>query len=284
MKLSLARASLFTLLAVGTGCSVGQGSGDVKSDHLFAHNCWGTQTGPDTAIGDRYDLRPDFFAAVPFRSTLQIRIQRGTDLTEVSDGLSVLIDDVCRIRAALGKDCISGTTIVATDAGTSTSDAGASTGDAGVSVADAGAPSADAGTSTVDGGADAGAPTTARFRVALQAGVRPPGSPITVTPDMIADPPIVHMSLYLQRSCHNQNIVLYGLDGWITFTELFDGNPNERVGEEKLSKASFDVQFGDMADVPLGKPATDVPIGLQSTVTGDFNFYFERGQPGQPFP
>jgi hypothetical protein len=246
-------AALLGLLAAGSGCSLGAGSGDVVSKALFAHDCWGTQTGPATAKGEGYDLLPDFFAAVPYRSTLTIRVQRGTDLTEVSDGLEVLIDDICKIRATLGKDCITN----------DTSD--------NAWAADAGA-------------ADAGATGPVPFKVSVPAGVVPPGSPPVLPKPLTDDPPIVHMSLYLQRSCHNQNIVLYGVDGTITFTNLFDGDPNETSADEKLTEATFDAHFGDLRDVPLGSYAYDVPAEMQSHVTGKFRFYFERGQPGQPFP
>ncbi|HTN92093.1 MAG TPA: hypothetical protein VL242_50835, partial [Sorangium sp.] len=74
--------------ASSLGCSLGQGEGEVYSSRLRAANCW----------DDSYDMRPDFFAAVPYRSTLQIRVQRGSDLQEISDGLAVLIDDVDLIR------------------------------------------------------------------------------------------------------------------------------------------------------------------------------------------
>jgi hypothetical protein len=138
------------------------------------------------------------------------------------------------------------------------------------------------------GAADAGAPAAdkgpATFRVAIPAGVAPPGSPSVPPPDLAADPPIVHMSLYLQRSCHNQNTILYGVDGTITFKALFDGDPNETSAEQKLTDATFDVQFGDLRDTPFGEYAGDVPPGLRSRVFGSFRFYFERGQPGQPFP
>jgi hypothetical protein len=187
-------------------------------------------------------------------------VQRGTDYAEVSDGLNVLVDDVCTIRKALGKPCLLGSWYHAAP-DTGGADAGPVIGDAG------------------DGA------RSATFRVSVPAGVRPPGSPSTPPPDEVADPPIVHMSLYLQRSCHNQNIILYGISGTVTFTSLFDADPNETSAEEKLTDVSeFDVQFGDLGDVPLGGYVTDVPKGLQSRVTGKFRFYFERGQPGQPFP
>ena len=226
-------------LLATAGCSLGQGTGSVTSDHLFAHDCWGMPSvGTMPAVGAPYDMLPDFFAAVPYRKTLQIRVQRGTDLTEISDGLEVLIDDLDTIRATIPQD----------------------------------------------NGADAGATTPTSFRVSVPAGVHPPGSPSVPPPEVVAKPPLVHMSLYLERSCHNQNIVLYSVDGTISFTELFDGNPNETSAQQKLTDATFDVQFGDLRDVPLGGYPRDVPPGLQSRVQGSFRFYFERGQPGQPFP
>jgi len=78
------------LLVAASGCAVlGQGKGEVHSDALYADECW---RGP-------FDLNPDFFAAVPFRDTLQIRVQRGDDRQEVSDSLLVLVDDVTGIRS-----------------------------------------------------------------------------------------------------------------------------------------------------------------------------------------
>jgi hypothetical protein len=232
-------SALLATLPATTGCSLGQGTGDVSSDALFAHACWGEPPASATApaVGAPYDMLPDFFAAVPYRKTLQIRVQRGTDLTEVSDGLEVLIDDVDAIRATIPRD-----------------------------------------------DADGGVANPTEFRVAVPPGVYPPGSPTVPPPDVVANPPLVHMSLYLQRSCHNQNVILYSVDGKITFTALFDADPNETSAQEKLTTAAFDVQFGDLHDVPLGDYPRDVPAGLQSRVTGHFSFYFERGQPGQPFP
>jgi hypothetical protein len=235
---------LLPILALATGCSLGQGTGEVKSDALYAHQCWGappTPSNPTVAQGAPYDMQPDFFAANPYMTTLQIRVQRGSDLTEVSDGLEVLVDDVNLIRGAIQNPS-----------------------------------SVDAG--TVDGGAAGG---SVQWRVTVPVGVHPPGSP-TVPPSGDTSP--VHMALYLERTCHNQNIVLYGVDGHITFNALFDGDPNETSAANKLTDATFDVQFGDLSDVPQGAYVGDVPTGLQSRVTGNFRFYFERGQPAQPFP
>jgi hypothetical protein len=244
------------LIALVTGCSLGQGEGEVSSDKLFAHDCLGA--GDEGMIqGESYALNPDFFAAIPDRSsyrfTLQIRVQRGNDLQEVSDGLSVLIDDVAKVREALDNPPMGGIE--------------------------------PGGLSTCEAAQDPCPPGTVGFPVALPAGVTPPGSPTVPPQELIDNPPLVHMGLYLHKSCHNQNIVLYAVSGKICFSALFNADRNERAADEKLTQAdSFKIQVGDIRDVPLGKQPWEIPCELQSTVEGNFRFYFERGQPGQPFP
>lgn len=237
-------AAAFAILAAAqAGCSLGQGNGSVHSDRLVAKDCWGLDS-PEVCqanggAGCAYDLQPDFFAAVPFRNTLQVRVQRGNDLTEISDGVSILVDDIEKVRSP---DLL-------------------------------------------------GTPLC----VALPPGVAPPGTPegITPAPEPSIDgtpvpascaAPLVHMALYLGQSCHNQNIVLYAVTGTITFTDLFSGDPNEKDAAEKLTTASFDVNMGDPRDVPLGARVDQIPPDKQTQLEGTFQFYFERGQPGQPFP
>jgi hypothetical protein len=220
------------------GCSLGQGVGEVKSDRLIAKDCWGE--GATQPEDDDYDMQPDFFAAVPYRETLQIRVQRGNDIQEVSDGLGVLIDDVEPIRQELRAK------------------------------------------------RDAGSGEPVRRCVSLPPGVVPPGSaPSNEKCSLCAEDevPSVHMSLYLQRSCHNQNTVLYAVCGTILFNALFSGDPNEEEAVDKLTDVpEFRIQVADPRDAPLGGTPLDVPAEQQSEVHGYFNFYFERGQPGQPFP
>jgi hypothetical protein len=94
--------------------------------------------------------------------------------------------------------------------------------------------------------------------------------------------PLVNLALYLQFSCHNQNVVLYGVGGTVTFAALFDGDPNESSGSEKLSEATFDVDVANPRDAPQG--STEVPADKRSLLQGYFRFHFVRGQPAQPFP
>ncbi|HEU4538696.1 MAG TPA: hypothetical protein VFS00_31460, partial [Polyangiaceae bacterium] len=61
------------------------------------------------------------------------------------------------------------------------------------------------------------------LRVGLPPEVTPPGVPVTADPD----PPIVHVALYLQETCHRENVTLYATEGTITFDALFSGDLNE---------------------------------------------------------
>jgi len=205
------------MLLVGTlggalvGCTVGQGEGWVRSHELAVEDCW---------HGD-FDLQPDFFAAVPYRNTQQIRIQHGSDMQEVSDGVAILVQDTATVRQhLLGQQ--------------------------------------------------------------LRVGVAPelwteisPGS-------QPGAPPLVNLALYLQFSCHNQNVVLYAIDGVIVFDALFSGDPHESEGAEKLTEARFSVQVADPRHAIPG--TTEVPEQYVSDLEGYFRFHFLRGQPGQPFP
>jgi hypothetical protein len=171
----------------------------------------------------------------------------------------------------------------------------------------------------------------------------------------VANPSIVHASLYLNASCRTQNVALYAmsavslpdgasceepeggeplpcgapatvasdadvvtdadLDGTpvasmngadasvalatepgageagpssptgtstIVFSSLFDGNPAETNAQQRLSDAQFDLYFADPREVCPG--GLGPPPRCRGHLTGYFRFYFENGQPAQPFP
>jgi hypothetical protein len=212
----LACAALAVAVTAGGSCvSVGEGSGSARSQQLFARDCW----------DDPFDLRPDFFAADPFRNAMHMRIQRGSDLLEFSDGVVILIDDIEGVRGRLGE--------------------------------------------AID--------------VTLPQGVAPPGVAVGSLCDGSPCASPVHLALYLLASCHSQNVVLYATEGTVTFHELFSGDPNEKDAAEKLIEGEFDVTVGDPRDIVLvGDDVGTIPN--QSQLTGTFRFYFQRGQPAQPFP
>lgn len=203
-------------IAAASCVSVGEGTGSVRSDHLMAPECW----------DDAYDLQPDFFAADPAQNSMDIRVQRGADLNEVSDGIIVLIDDVDFVRAHLGED----------------------------------------------------------LPVTLPEGVAPPGIPVgALCGETSCSDAKVHLSLYLLESCHTQSIVLYATSGTINFDDLFSGDPNEKDAAQKLTVAHFDVMVGDPRDATKGDDGT-YTVPNQSNLHGYFRFFFQRGQPAQPFP
>jgi len=202
-------AVALVLALVSVGCTVGEGDGWVRSDRLYVDECW---NGP-------FDLGPDFFAANSFRAdALLVRVQRGDNIEELSDGLALVINDLPTQRARL-KQAIA---------------------------------------------------------VGMPPGVSPPGVPVVYD----ADPPPVSLSLYLHDSCHVQNGTVYSVGGTITFDSLWSGDPNEEDSNQRLTDATFDATFADPR--LLVGPGADDPTFL-SHVRGHFRFFFQRGQPAQPF-
>ncbi|PIE05745.1 MAG: hypothetical protein CSA75_03170 [Sorangium cellulosum] len=199
-----------------SGCALGEGAGEVKSERLGIEGCW---DGP-------YNMQPDFFGGVPFRESFHIRIQKSGDLQEMSDGLSILVRDVHLIRGDKGNPSLMGVPL----------------------------------------------------KVGLPPEVTPPG--VAMEPD--EDPAMVHVALYLNNTCHDASSTLYAVRGVIAFDQLFNGDPNETNADERLSSGVFDVMVAD----PRRQPPGGGPIAEEnlSRVTGWFRFYFERGQPAQPFP
>jgi hypothetical protein len=213
MKL-VAKGAAFLVCASMLACSTGEGSGSVTSDRLFVEGCW----------NGGFDLRPTFFAAQPHLSeSLMIRVQRGDDIEEVSDGLLVVVEDPENIRQN-----------------------------------------------------HLGEPLT----VGLPVGVAPPGFPVVPQ----ANPPKVSLALYVQETCHLQNASVYSVSGTITFRSLFSGDPNEGNAEDRLTDASFAALFADPRKATPIATGLSFPQEVVSVVRGEFNFYFQRGQPAQRFP
>lgn len=191
-------------------CTVGEGEGHVTAKpKLFIEDCW---DGP-------FDLNPDFFGAVPFGDNLLIRVQRGDNIQELSDGLTIAVTDISRVREKLGQP----------------------------------------------------------LAVGLPRGVSPPGVPLKEQPN----PPQVTLSLYLHNSCHAQNSAIYSVSGSIVFHSLFNGVINESRAEARLTDAEFTAEFADPR--LLEGPEAMLKPETVSAIEGSFRFYFQRGQPAQPF-
>lgn len=208
-------AALLTgALLVLVGCTTGEGEGSVTSDRLYVEDCW----------EGAFDLRPTFFGANAFdaghRTELFLRVQRGDNTEEVSDGVLIVVKNTEAIREA--------------------------------------------------------APSSS-FRLGLPAGVAPPGMPLVADPDA----PQISLALYLMDSCQAQNAVLYSVDGTIRFDSIFSGDVNESSAEDRLTAAEFEAK---VTDPRYQRADGTYPDGVVSELSGRFQFYFQRGQPAQPFP
>lgn len=112
--------------------------------------------------------------------------------------------------------------------------------------------------------------------IGLPVGVSPPGVPIVYNPE----PPPVSIALFLNDSCHAQNVTIYAISGTMSFTSLFSGDLNEEDADARLTEATFTAEFADPRDLTPNDPPNPA---LVSTVNGNFRFFFQRGQPAQPF-
>jgi hypothetical protein len=113
------------------------------------------------------------------------------------------------------------------------------------------------------------------LEVGMPPGVSPPGVPIVFDDE----PPSVSLALYLHESCHAQNSAVYSIDGTINFESLYSGDPYEDDADELLTEATFDARFAD----PRHLVDSDAPENAESRVEGYFRFFYQRGQPAQPF-
>ncbi len=235
-------------------CTQGEGQGAIDGT-LDVPQCW---TGP-------FSLNPDFFAAVPYRNTLTVRLQSGSDFESFADGVQIQMYDTTLLHPDLSRGF-------------------------------------------------AGRLDQA-IAVRLPPEVTPPGVPIV--PD--AEPLLVSMFLYLQRSCQTLNSALYAVkqvrlptdgtctaptlqgadpradcdpqraspsglgDGqsFVTFKSIFNGRVDEPTASERKTEGCFDVYLTDPRET--SPDGTELPP-CRGHIKGNFSFLFERGRPSQPFP
>jgi hypothetical protein len=278
-------------VAVWPGCSLGEGQGYVTGT-LNVPMCW---SGP-------FNLSPNFFAAVPYNSAcgidaadptfgevseLEIRIQNGTDYETFSDGILILVDNVHAVRGdppykselnqplALGLPpgvVPPGTPIPAVPNPPAVSltlylNASCQTEQIALYALDSVTLNADGSCNPTDAG-----PLTLQ----CEAGVEPRGPDAEAgtgsgagagAPDAGSD--------------SGPGPVVKTASSTITFQALFDGNPYESNAAQRLTQATFDAYLGDPRDGCPG--GLGPPPPCRGHIQGSFSFYFERGQPAQPF-
>lgn len=83
------------LFAFAVSCTSPEGEGTARGT-IDAPPCW--QGG--------FDLEPDFFATLPFRSSVMFRIQRSSDNSSFSDGLALVVEDIEKVKTSLGTPTI----------------------------------------------------------------------------------------------------------------------------------------------------------------------------------
>lgn len=236
-------------------CSQGEGSGKVAGT-LNVPNCW---TGP-------FELDADFLAGVPFREGLQLRIQSGSDFESFSDGLSILLYDITKVRPDPGS-------------GFSGRYGQPLKVDLPPSVSPPGVPEK----SNPD-------PALASLALYLQKSCR------TQNPTLHA---VEEVSIPSDGTCDARP--MRGADpttgcnpdvdapagvgsgkSLISFTYVFDGKLDEPQAAERLTSGCFDVYLADPREVMPG--GMGPPPRCRGHIRGTFSFYFERGRPSQPFP
>jgi hypothetical protein len=268
-------------------CSPGEGLGSVKGE-LNVAACW---SGP-------FDLRPDFFAGVPFRDraadgtirdAFQIRIQNGGDFQNFSDGISILIDDVHAIRPEGGRPGRYGEALPVALAPSVTPP--------GVPIT----PKPDPAAVHIALYLQRSCRTQTVALYAMDAvTLNPDGSckaPALDAPTASACPgdarPITDAGAADAGGAEAGSADAGALEGGsstpgpvgkstITFTHLFNGNPIEPNAAERRNTASFRLYLADPREICPG--GLGPPPRCRGFLEGSFDFYFERGRPAQPFP
>jgi hypothetical protein len=241
-------------IAVAPACSQGEGDGGI-SGTLNVPACW---TGA-------FDLKPNFFAAVPFREAMTYRIQNGSDFQTFSDGITILLTDISKVRpnSDIGFAGKYGVPLKV---------------DLPVGVTPPGVP--------VTPNPDPALVNVTLYlqrscqtqNVALQAVAQvaiPNDGTCTVQAISGADP---------LQGCAPDKAGPAGVGSgksFITFTSVSNGKLDEETAAERLNAGCFDIYFADPRETP---PPGNQPPTCRGHLRGNFSFFFERGRPSQPFP
>jgi hypothetical protein len=265
-------------------CSLGAGTG----------TCSGTLDVPDCWSGD-FNLHPNFFAAVPATTpefptvtsdALQIRIQNGGDYETFSDGLIILVDDVGQVRGDPAPDGTPRPSLLGQPLVVSLAP---SVVPPGVPVTPVAAPRIVHASLYLD--STCRTQNDSLYALDAVSGVDSDGEcrrPEGGEPPSQCPGPATAADGGIQSEGGS------GTDGGgaggagnigvstITFTSLFDGNPDESNASQRLTQADFEFYIADPSDICSG--GLGPPPRCEGHLKGSFKFYFQRGRPAQPFP
>lgn len=247
--------SALALGVVAPACSQGEGEGNIVGT-LDVASCW---TG-------RFVLHPDFLAAEPYRSTLTLRIQSGSDFENFSDGLTILINDATAIRPDASKS-------FAGEYGQ------ALRVDLPAAVTPPGTP-----VKPVADPAPVGMTLYLQRSCRTQTVTLQAVGEVTVPEDGTctaeelkgADP---------SQGCAPDKSAPAGVGtgkSTIAFTAVSNGKLDEETASERLNAGCFDVYLADPREAQPGGGGPPPPC--RGHLRGRFSFFFERGRPAQPFP
>ena len=236
-------------------CSQGEGTGKVAGT-LNVPNCW---TGP-------FELAADFLAGVPYREGLQLRIQSGSDFESFSDGLSILLYDINKVRPdpANGFAGRYGQPLSV---------------DLPPEVTPPGVPvvaKADPAFNSLTLYLQKSCQTQNVTLHAVEEVTIPTDGTCDVKPMKGADPTV---------GCDPEKDAPGGVGSGkslIAYTYVFDGKVDEPQAAERLTSGCFDVYLADPREQAPG--GLGPPPRCRGHIRGTFSFYFERGKPSQPFP
>ena len=247
-------AALGVAAVVTPACSQGEGTGKVTGT-LNIPDCW----------NGSFDLEPDFFAASPYNSTLNLKIQRGSDFEDFSDGVALLVDDITKIRPNAGAKFVG---LYNTPMEV----------DIPIGVAAPGTPVVPDPN-----------PAIVHFALYMQSSCKTQTvslnavDVVTLPTDGTCTAPAIPGGDPTQ-GCAAGKSADAGLGtgkSTISFSSLSDGDLTEEVASARLNQGCFDIYLADPRDAV---PGSGVPPICRGHLRGTFSFYFERGRPAQAFP
>jgi hypothetical protein len=251
------RRKALSLLAVATllvaACSQGEGEGRITGT-LNVPNCW----------SGAFELSPDFFGANPYREGLQLRIQNGSDFANFSDGISILINDISKIRPGPNFPGKYKQPLVV---------------DLPPEVTPPGVPvkaTPDPALVAMSLYLQKSCPTENVALYAVAEVAIPNDGSCVANSVMGADP---------TQGCDPTKDNPAGLGSGrsiIAFTSVANGKLDEETAAERLTAGCFDLYLADPRDVAPG--GLGPPPRCLGHIKGTFSFFFERGRPAQPFP
>lgn len=236
-------------------CSQGEGEGYIVGT-LDVPDCW---TGA-------FSLKPDFFAAVPYRNAITLRIQNGSDFQNFSDGFTILINDRTKIRpdptasfaGRYGEPLRVALSPEVTPPGTPIT------------------PDPDPALVNMVLYLQKSCATRTSTLHAVEEVTIPDDGTCTAPAVLGADP---------AEGCAPDKELAAGVGSGkslIAFKSISNGKLDEETAAERLNAGCFDIYLADPREAEPG--GLGPPPRCRGHVRGSFSFFFERGRPSQPFP